>query len=147
MSVTGEKFAVNHSDLQVIIALGFKIDNEKAIAFRKWANQIVSEYTIKGWVINELDIPYPLAFLRCAILSQSIVSPLRTAGGFGAHQSMLCCAPKHALLRTKTFSAAQRPIPMRQVCQNDTLKSVAIGSHPQLCDITKKVFSVDENGA
>ena len=50
----GRKFAVNHYNLQVIIALGFKIDNEKAIAFRKWANQIVSEYTIKGWV---MDVP------------------------------------------------------------------------------------------
>lgn len=50
----GRKFKVKHYNLQVIIALGFKIDNEKAIAFRKWANQIVSEYTIKGWV---MDVP------------------------------------------------------------------------------------------
>ena len=50
----GKKYSVNHYNLQVIIALGFKIDNEKAIAFRKWANQIVSEYTIKGWV---MDVP------------------------------------------------------------------------------------------
>ena len=50
----GKKYTVNHYNLQVIIALGFKIDNEKAIAFRKWANQIVSEYTIKGWV---MDVP------------------------------------------------------------------------------------------
>ena len=45
----GKNYNVNHYNLQVIIALGFKIDNEKAIAFRKWANRIVSEYTIKGW--------------------------------------------------------------------------------------------------
>ena len=50
----GKKYNVSHYNLQVIIALGFKIDNEKAIAFRKWANQIVSEYTIKGWV---MDVP------------------------------------------------------------------------------------------
>ena len=50
----GKKYRVNHYNLQVIIALGFKIDNERAIAFRKWANQIVSEYTIKGWV---MDVP------------------------------------------------------------------------------------------
>ena len=50
----GKRYRVNHYNLQVIIALGFKIDNEKAIAFRKWANQIVSEYTIKGWV---MDVP------------------------------------------------------------------------------------------
>ena len=50
----GKGYLVNHYGLQVIIALGFKIDNERAIAFRKWANQIVSEYTIKGWV---MDVP------------------------------------------------------------------------------------------
>lgn len=50
----GKRYNVNHYNLQVIIALGFKIDNERAIAFRKWANQIVSEYTIKGWV---MDVP------------------------------------------------------------------------------------------
>ena len=50
----GKRYAVKHYDLRVVIALGFKIDNEKAIAFRKWANQIVTEYTIKGWV---MDVP------------------------------------------------------------------------------------------
>lgn len=50
----GKRYNVNHYNLQVIIALGFKIDNERAIAFRKWANQIVSGYTIKGWV---MDVP------------------------------------------------------------------------------------------
>ena len=39
----GKSYSVNHYNLQVIIALGFKIDNERAIAFRKWANRIVSE--------------------------------------------------------------------------------------------------------
>ena len=36
----GRKFNVKHYNLQVIIALGFKIDNERAVQFRKWANQI-----------------------------------------------------------------------------------------------------------
>lgn len=49
----GRKYEVNHYNLQVIVALGFKIDNEKAIAFRKWANQIVTEYTIKGWAMDD----------------------------------------------------------------------------------------------
>ena len=39
----GKKYNVKHYNLQVIIALGFKIDNEKAIAFRKWANDM-SDY-------------------------------------------------------------------------------------------------------
>lgn len=35
----GKNYLVNHYNLQVIIALGFKIDNDRAVAFRKWANE------------------------------------------------------------------------------------------------------------
>jgi hypothetical protein len=31
----------NHYNLQMIIAVGFKVNNERAVQFRKWANQIV----------------------------------------------------------------------------------------------------------
>ena len=48
----GKSYSVNHYNLQVIIALGFKIDNERAVQFRKWANEIVSQYTIRGYVID-----------------------------------------------------------------------------------------------
>ena len=43
---------VTHYNLQMIIAVGFKVNNEKAVQFRKWANQIVKDYTIKGWVMD-----------------------------------------------------------------------------------------------
>lgn len=43
---------VDHYNLQAIIAVGFKIENERAIQFRKWANQIVKDYTIQGWVMD-----------------------------------------------------------------------------------------------
>ena len=41
-----------HYNLQIIISVGFKINNERAVQFRKWANNIVKNYTIKGWVID-----------------------------------------------------------------------------------------------
>ena len=43
---------VDHYSLQTIIAVGFKIENERAIQFRKWASQIVKDYTIQGWVMD-----------------------------------------------------------------------------------------------
>ena len=49
----GRKFKVKHYNLQVIIALGFKIDNERAVQFRKWANRIVGDYTIRGYVMDK----------------------------------------------------------------------------------------------
>lgn len=42
-----------HYNLQMIIAVGFKVNNERAVQFRKWANGIVKDYTIKGWVIDD----------------------------------------------------------------------------------------------
>ncbi len=44
---------VSHYNLQMIIAVGFKVNNERAVQFRKWANTIVKDYTIKGWVMDE----------------------------------------------------------------------------------------------
>lgn len=43
----------NHYNLQMIIAVGFKVNNERAVQFRKWANGIVKDYTIRGWVIDD----------------------------------------------------------------------------------------------
>ena len=43
---------VKHYNLQAIIAVGFKIENERAVQFRKWANQIVKDYTIQGWAMD-----------------------------------------------------------------------------------------------
>ena len=44
---------VKHYNLQMIIAVGFKVNNERAIQFRKWANAIVKDYTIQGWVMDD----------------------------------------------------------------------------------------------
>ena len=37
-----------HYNLQMIIAVGFKVNNERAVQFRKWANGIVKNYTLTG---------------------------------------------------------------------------------------------------
>lgn len=43
---------ISHYNLQAIIAVGFKINNQRAVQFRKWANKIVKEYTIQGWTMD-----------------------------------------------------------------------------------------------
>ena len=48
----GKNYQVKHYNLQAIIAVGFKIENERAVQFRKWANQIVKDYTIQGWTMD-----------------------------------------------------------------------------------------------
>ena len=43
---------VNHYNLQMIMAVGFKVNNERAVQFRKWAGQIVKDHTIQGWTMD-----------------------------------------------------------------------------------------------
>ena len=42
-----------HYNLQMIIAVVFKVNNERAVQFRKWTNGIAKDYTIKGWVMDD----------------------------------------------------------------------------------------------
>ena len=44
---------ISHYNLQMIIAVGFKVNNERAVQFRKWAGQIVKDYTIQGWTMDK----------------------------------------------------------------------------------------------
>ena len=44
---------VKHYNLQMIIAVGFKVNNERAVQFRKWANSVVKDFTIQGWVMDD----------------------------------------------------------------------------------------------
>lgn len=49
----GKSYNTNHYNLQAIIAVGFKVNNDRAVQFRKWAGQIVKDYTIQGWVMDK----------------------------------------------------------------------------------------------
>ena len=44
---------VKHYSLQMIISVGFKVNNERAVQFRKWSNSIIKDYTIQGWVMDD----------------------------------------------------------------------------------------------
>ena len=48
----GKDYDTKHYNLQMIIAVGFKVNNERAVRFRKWANTIVKDYTIQGWTMD-----------------------------------------------------------------------------------------------
>ena len=43
-----KSYNTNHYSLEMIIAVGFKVNSERAVQFRKWVNQIAKDYTIKG---------------------------------------------------------------------------------------------------
>ena len=49
----GKSYSTNHYSLEMIIAVGFKVNSERAVQFRKWVNKIAKDYTIKGWVMDD----------------------------------------------------------------------------------------------
>jgi hypothetical protein len=46
-------YKVKFYALQAVIAVGFKIDNQRAVQFRKWIIAIAKDYTIKGFVMDD----------------------------------------------------------------------------------------------
>ncbi len=49
----GKNYNTKHYSLSAIIAAGYKVNSERAVQFRKWATQIVHEFTIKGFVMDD----------------------------------------------------------------------------------------------
>ena len=49
----GKNYNTQHYNLSAIIAVGYKVNSERAVQFRKWATQIVQEFTIKGFTMDD----------------------------------------------------------------------------------------------
>lgn len=49
----GKNYNTKHYNLEMAIAVGFKVNSERAVQFRKWINKIAKDYTIKGWVMDD----------------------------------------------------------------------------------------------
>lgn len=49
----GKTYNTKHYNLSAIIAVGYKINSERAVQFRKWATQIIEEFTIKGFAMDD----------------------------------------------------------------------------------------------
>jgi hypothetical protein len=49
----GKTYDTKHYNLSAIIAVGYKVNSERAVLFRKWATQIVQEFTIKGFAMDD----------------------------------------------------------------------------------------------
>jgi len=49
----GKNYATRHYNLSAIIAVGYKVNSERAVQFRKWATTIVQEFAIKGYAMDD----------------------------------------------------------------------------------------------
>jgi hypothetical protein len=49
----GKNYNTNNYNLSAIIAVGYKVNSERAVQFRKWATQVIREFTIKGYAMDD----------------------------------------------------------------------------------------------
>ena len=66
----------------MIIAVGFKVNSERAVQFRKWVNQIAKDYTIKGWVMDDERLKRG-TYLTEKYFDEQLATPISNGGLFG----------------------------------------------------------------
>jgi len=49
----GKHYNTQHYNLSAVIAVGYKVNSERAVQFRKWATQVIQEFTIKGFTMDD----------------------------------------------------------------------------------------------
>ncbi len=49
----GKNYDTRHYNLAAIISVGYKVNSERAVQFRKWATGIVEEFAIKGFAMDD----------------------------------------------------------------------------------------------
>ena len=49
----GKTYETQHYNLSAIIAVGYKVNSERAVQFRKWATTVVKEFTVKGFAMDD----------------------------------------------------------------------------------------------
>ncbi len=47
---------IEHYNLEIIIAFGYRINSEKATNFRRWATQVLKDFAIRGYVIDNIRL-------------------------------------------------------------------------------------------
>lgn len=48
----------NYYNLDMIISVGYRVKSQQGIAFRKWATQVLKDYMIKGYAVNQRRLDY-----------------------------------------------------------------------------------------
>ncbi len=49
----GKNYQVEYYNLDMIIAIGYRVNSKQATAFRKWATQVLRNYLLNGFAFNQ----------------------------------------------------------------------------------------------
>ena len=54
----GKTYQVEYYNLDMILSVGYRVKSNKGIIFRRWANKVLKEYTLKGYAVNQKRLEY-----------------------------------------------------------------------------------------
>lgn len=49
----GKVYQTEHYNLDMVISVGFRVKSKRGIEFRRWANNVLKDYMLKGYAINQ----------------------------------------------------------------------------------------------
>lgn len=49
---------IEYYNLDMILSIGYRVKSNKGVIFRKWANKVLKEYTLKGYAVNQKRLEY-----------------------------------------------------------------------------------------
>ena len=52
----GKVYDVTFYDLDVIISVGYRVKSQRGVEFRRWANNVLRDYILKGYAVNNNPI-------------------------------------------------------------------------------------------
>ncbi len=65
----GKTYSTRYYNLDMIIAIGYRVNSKRGTQFRKWANSILKQYLLNGYAINSRNLTFERI---CAIITLKI---------------------------------------------------------------------------
>ena len=72
----GKKYQVQYYNLDMIISVGYRVNSKRGIVFRKWASNIIKDYMLKGYAINQKRLEYLEKTVKLIDIAYRIVDRL-----------------------------------------------------------------------
>ena len=76
----GKRYQTNYYNLDAIIAVGYRVNSKKATMFRIWANRVLKEFIIKGYVMDDARLAGAGELFRQGLISRNSWSVSGTSG-------------------------------------------------------------------
>ena len=54
----GKTYQVEYYNLDMILSIGYRVKSNKGVIFRRWANKVLKDYTLKGYAVNQRRLEY-----------------------------------------------------------------------------------------